>query len=50
VLLGGTSVEFDPVQTRGSAFGKTNVVAEHAVASGDLRALSREQFENAKRR
>jgi len=49
VLLGGTSVEFDPVQTRGSAFGKTNVVAEHAVASGDLRALSREQFENAKK-
>jgi glutamate carboxypeptidase len=49
VLLGGTSVEFDPVQLRGSAFGKTNVVAEHAVVSGDLRALSREQFEKAKK-
>ena len=49
VLLGGTSVEFDPVQTRGTAFGKTNVIAEHAVASGDLRALSREQFENARK-
>jgi glutamate carboxypeptidase len=48
VMLGGTSVEFDPVQLRGSAFGKTNVVAEHAVVSGDLRALSREQFEKAK--
>ena len=42
-------MEFDPVQLRGSAFGKTNVVAEHAVVSGDLRALSREQFEKAKK-
>jgi glutamate carboxypeptidase len=48
VVLGGTSVEFDPVQVRGSAAGKTNVVAENAVASGDLRALSREQFDKAK--
>jgi glutamate carboxypeptidase len=49
VLLGGTSVEFDPVQLRGTAFGKTNVIAEHAVASGDLRALSREQFDHARK-
>jgi len=49
VVLGGTSVEFDPVQVRGAAAGKTNVVAERAVASGDLRALSREQFETAKK-
>ena len=49
VMLGGTTVDFDPVQLRGSAFGKTNVIAEHAVVSGDLRALSREQFEKAKK-
>jgi glutamate carboxypeptidase len=48
VMLSGTTVEFDPVQLRGSAFGKTNVIAEHAVVSGDLRALSREQFDRAK--
>jgi len=48
VALGGTTAEFDPVQLRGSAFGKTNVVAEHAVASGDLRALSAEQFQKAR--
>jgi len=48
VMLGGTSVDFDPVQLRGAGFGKTNVVAEHAVVSGDLRALSREQFDKAK--
>jgi glutamate carboxypeptidase len=48
VAFGGTMVEFDPLQLRGSAFGKTNVVAEHAVASGDLRALSAEQFHKAR--
>jgi len=48
IMVGGTTVDFDPVQLRGSAFGKTNVVAEHAVVSGDLRALSAEQFEKAK--
>ncbi len=49
VVLGGTSVDFDPAQVRGAAAGKTNVVAQNAVVSGDLRALSREQFEKAKR-
>ena len=48
VILGGTSVDFDSVQLRGTAFGKTNVVAEHAIAAGDLRALSREQFDKAR--
>ncbi len=46
-ILGGTSVEFDPVQARGTAFGKTNVVAERASVAGDLRALSNEQFQKA---
>jgi len=48
LIVGGTSVEFDPTAARGTAFGKTNVVAEHAVVSGDLRTLSREQLMQAK--
>lgn len=44
-FLGGTDVEFDSAQSRGIAFGKSNVVAEHAVVAGDLRALSLEQYE-----
>ena len=32
------------MQSRGSAFGKDNVIPEHAIVSGDLRALSAEQF------
>jgi glutamate carboxypeptidase len=50
VVLGGTAVEFDPVQMRGTAFGKSNVIAERAVVSGDLRALSAEQFSAARRK
>jgi glutamate carboxypeptidase len=47
VVLGGTAVEFDPVQSRGTGFGKTNVIAERAVVAGDLRALTNEQFQKA---
>jgi glutamate carboxypeptidase len=47
VILGGTSVDFDSPQSRGTAFGKTNVIAERAVVAGDLRALSNEQFQKA---
>ena len=48
VILGGTDVAFDQAQSRGSAFGKSNVVPEHAVALGDLRAISPEQLAAAK--
>jgi glutamate carboxypeptidase len=48
VIVGGTSVTFDPVQARGTAFGKTNVVAEQTTVSGDLRTLSRTQLDHAK--
>jgi glutamate carboxypeptidase len=47
VIVGGTTVEFDAPTARGTAFGKTNVVAARALVSGDLRALSPGQFEAA---
>lgn len=47
-ILGGTGVIFDSVEVRGTAFGKTNIVAEQAVVAGDLRALSPAQLERAK--
>lgn len=50
LVLGGTDVDLDVPQARGTAFGKDNVIAEHAVVSGDLRALSKEQFAEAQRR
>jgi glutamate carboxypeptidase len=47
VILGGTATEFDTVQTRGTASGKTNVIAAEAVIAGDLRTLSPPQLERA---
>jgi glutamate carboxypeptidase len=47
-VVGGTTVTFDSVQTRGTAFGKTNVVAESASVAGDLRALDPAQLARAK--
>jgi glutamate carboxypeptidase len=48
LILGGTDVDYDASQARGTAFGKNNVVAERTVVSGDIRALSPEQLERAK--
>lgn len=50
IILGGTSIEFDAMQSRGAAFGKTNVIAERALVAGDLRTISAEQRERAKQR
>jgi glutamate carboxypeptidase len=50
LALGGTQVDVDAVHSRGSAFGKDNVIPERAVISGDLRALSKEQFARARER
>ena len=47
VILGGTSVEYDGAQTRGTAFGKTNVIAGQTVVAGDLRTLSSAQLDRA---
>jgi glutamate carboxypeptidase len=48
MTIGGTTIEFDAAQSRGTAFGKTNVVAEQAVVIGDLRVLSAAQLDAAK--
>jgi glutamate carboxypeptidase len=48
LVLGGTSAEIDEVLSRGSASGKTNVIAATAVAMGDLRTLSKEQLQHAR--
>ena len=50
VILGGTTVEHEAEQSRGSAFGKTNVIAASAVVRGDLRTISPEQLQRARER
>jgi len=48
LVLGGTAMDVDEVLSKGSASGKTNVIAERAVALGDLRTLSNEQLLQAR--
>ncbi len=48
VILGGTTVSYDDQANRGTAFGKTNVIAESTTVAGDLRTLSIEQLERAR--
>jgi glutamate carboxypeptidase len=47
-IVGGTDVEYDREQTRGSAFGKTNVVPNRVVVHGGMRTLSEEQTSRAR--
>ncbi len=47
-IQGGTDVQYDPQQNRGTTFGKTNVVAQTAIVHGGIRAISAAQLERAK--
>ena len=48
LILGGTSVDHDEANTRGDAFGKSNVIAEFTTVAGDLRTLSLDQLARTK--
>ena len=48
VILGGTEVVYDSENSRGTAFGKTNVIANTVTVKGDLRYLSAAQGEKAR--
>ena len=48
LVLGGTSLTHEQAAARGTAFGKSNVVAETTLVTGDLRALTLEQREHAR--
>ena len=47
-IVGGTTVTFDDDESRGTAFGKTNVVAQDVRVAGDLRCITIEQRERAR--
>jgi len=47
VVLGGTGVNFDKANSKGTAFGKTNVVAQRVVVDGGIRTISQDQLERA---
>lgn len=47
VILGGTQVGYDDSSSRGTAFGKTNVIANSVTVKGDLRYLDTVQRDRA---
>ncbi len=49
VIVGGTDVALDHDNSRGTAFGKSNVVAQSLRVDGDLRAISPEQLAMARK-
>ena len=48
VAMGGTTVTLDSTGTRGTAFGKSNIVPETFVVTGDLRVISSEALTASK--
>jgi glutamate carboxypeptidase len=50
VILGGTEVSYDDANSRGTAFGKTNVIANTVTVKGDLRYLDYAQRDRAQAR
>lgn len=50
LVLGGTDVEFDEAAAGGRAFGKTNVIPETAIATGDIRTLTNDQLDRTRAR
>lgn len=48
VIVGGTDITLDEQTSRGSAFGKGNVIAQTVRVHGDLRAISPEQLNLAR--
>ncbi len=49
LIVGGSAAQYAAGEATGSAAGKDNVVAATVVVTGDLRALSTEQFEHARK-
>jgi glutamate carboxypeptidase len=45
LIAGGTSVNYDPATATATASGKTNVVPAQAIAEGDIRTVTDEQYQ-----
>ena len=50
VIVGGTAAEMAEQEPRGSASGKTNIIAASAIVAGDLRTYTPEQLERTRQR
>lgn len=48
VIVGGTAVDYDHTLDKGTSVGKTNIVSQKVIVTGDLRFLTESQKENAR--
>lgn len=48
VIVGGTAVDYDHNEDKGTSVGKTNIVSQKVIVTGDLRFLTESQKENAR--
>lgn len=49
-IQGGTDVTYDRELSRGTTFGKINVVAQRAIVHGDIRTISQQQLDTVQER
>ena len=49
LIAGGNKISFDTTTNTASAFGKNNIVSQDVLVKGDLRAVSLEQLEKARK-
>lgn len=47
-IQGGTDVDYDAQQNRGSTFGKTNIVPRKVIVHGGIRTISQEQLDRTR--
>ena len=47
-IQGGTDVEYDMAMTRGTTFGKSNIVPRKVVVHGGIRTISQDQLDRAR--
>jgi glutamate carboxypeptidase len=50
MIVGGTEAGFEAGASRGTAFGKSNVIAGTAIVTGDIRTLTDEQLQRTRER
>ena len=49
MIVGGTTLDYHSKESKGNAFGKSNVIAKTAKVTGDIRALSPKQLSESKK-
>ncbi len=49
VILGGNKISYDTITNTGNTFGKNNIVSQDVIVKGDLRTISTQQLNKARK-